>query len=429
MKKLNFILVSLLSIAMLSLVLISINHWKIKEDSQRLVLAEKKKSTSDLTIKTVKHIKNGQKDYYYFSPTANADDFFVNNLPVSMYQNEAVDKAVILLKPKLQASQLKSVQKLIISKKVYQKKLFHLTKLSEKVVSSYHITKDFQPFHLKDLVSGHLERIEQEVGKKYPDKPFHITDYDNLSDRNHLLSDHFDVNEGQLTLGKEITISLASLFDVINPDFLETADKVAYDEYLAKKKAEEEAQHPKKIVALTFDDGPDPATTPQVLDILARYHAKASFFMMGSKVVNNEALVKRVSEAGHDIGNHTWDHPNLTKLPVDQIQSEVNRTNQAIEKACGKKPLYLRPPYGATNAMVQQASGLTQMLWTVDTRDWENHSTEGIMANLKKQLQPGGVVLMHDIHQTTVDALPTVMEYLKAEGYQCVTLSELYDHT
>ncbi|MDV5977738.1 UNVERIFIED_CONTAM: polysaccharide deacetylase family protein [Streptococcus canis] len=429
MKKLNFILVSLLSIVLVSLAVISVNHWKMNRDSQHLVLAEKKKGKSGLTIKTVKHIKNGQKDYYYFSPTANADDFFVNNLPVSMYQNEAVDKAVILLKPKLQASQLKSIKKLTISKIVYQKKLFHLAKVSEKVVSSYHVTKAFQPFQLKDLVSGHLERINQEVGKKYPDKAFQLADDGKLSEKDNLVSDHFEVTSGNLVFGRELSIPLASLFDVINPDFLETADKVAYDEYLAKKKAEEEAQHPKKIVALTFDDGPDPATTPQVLDILARYHAKASFFMMGSKVVNNEALVKRVSEAGHDIGNHTWDHPNLTKLPVDQIQSEVNRTNQAIEKACGKKPLYLRPPYGATNAMVQQASGLTQMLWTVDTRDWENHSTEGIMANLKKQLQPGGVVLMHDIHQTTVDALPTVMEYLKAEGYQCVTLSELYGHT
>lgn len=180
-------------------------------------------------------------------------------------------------------------------------------------------------------------------------------------------------------------------------------------------------------MALTFDDGPDPRTTPQVLDILANYQAKGTFFMMGSKVAGNEALVKRVSEAGHEIGNHSWDHPNLTKLTVDQIQYQVNATNQAISKACGKKPLYLRPPYGATNDTVQRASGLAQMLWTVDTRDWENHSTAGIMDNIKKQLQYGGVVLMHDIHQTTVNALPTVMEYLKAEGYQCVTVSDLYN--
>ncbi|VTS25188.1 polysaccharide deacetylase family protein [Streptococcus dysgalactiae] len=426
MKKINLILASLLSIVLLGLIFISVNQWEIKKESHQLVLAEKKKS-SQVTIKSVKKIKVDQKDYYYFSPLTNADDFFVNNLPVSMYKDEPVDKAVILLKPEWHPSQLKGIHKVTISKKVYQKKWFHLKKVSEKVVSSYHVTDDFQRFALKDLVSGHLERISQEVEKRYPDKAFHITDDDQLNESNHLVTDHFDVSAGHLVLGEGLSIPLSSLFDVINPDFLDTADKVAYDEYIAQKKAEEEAKHPQKLVALTFDDGPDPRTTPQVLDILAKYQAKGTFFMMGSKVAGNEALVKRVSEAGHEIGNHSWDHPNLTKLTVDQIQYQVNATNQAISKACGKKPLYLRPPYGATNDTVQRASGLAQMLWTVDTRDWENHSTAGIMANIKKQLQPGGVVLMHDIHQTTVNALPTVMEYLKAEGYQCVTVSDLYN--
>lgn len=229
-----------------------------------------------------------------------------------------------------------------------------------------------------------------------------------------------------LFLFGHMSIPLASLFDVINPDFLEGSDKTAYEEYLEEKKAKEAEKEGQKLVALTFDDGPDPVTTPQVLDILAKYQAKGTFFMMGSKVVGHEALVKKVSAAGHDVENHSWDHPDLTTLTVDQIQTQINTTNQAIEKACGKRPVYLRPPYGATNDVVRRASGLKEMLWTVDTRDWENRNTAAIMANVKQQLQPGGVVLMHDIHQTSVDALPSIMEYLKAEGYKCVTLSELY---
>lgn len=406
----------------------SVDHWKIQQDIKHLVLTEKKQEQSQLKIKTVKHIKSGKKDYYYFSPIANVDEFFVNNLPISLYQDKIANNAVVLLKPKLQASGLKMVKKIAISKKVYQKKLFHLTKVSEEIVSFYHVTEDFRPFHLKELVSGHLERISQEVEKKYPHKVFHINDYNVLRERNHLLSDHFEIDSGNLILDKEFVIPLKSLFDVINPDYLETADRAAYDEYLAKKKAEEKMQQTQKLVALTFDDGPDPVTTPQVLDILAKYKAKGTFFMLGSKIASNEALTKKVSDAGHEIGNHSWDHPNLTKLTVEQIQNQIDMTNQAIVKACGKKPLYLRPPYGATNDTVQRASGLKQMLWTVDTRDWENHTTEGIMTNIKKQLQPGGVVLMHDIHQTTVNALTTVMEYLKAEGYKCVTVSELYGH-
>ncbi len=408
---------------MLSLAIVFINRWKLNEDSQRIVLAEKKKNTSDLVIKAVKHIKKDQKDYYYFSPIKQADDFFVDNLPVSLYKKKNSDKELILVKPKLQSSHLRSVNTLTISKIVYQKKFFHLAKKSEKVISTYHVTDDLKPFQVRDLVSGHLERIQEEVEKKYPNAGFNSDKYNGLKESNSLLSDGFEVKSGNLIFDKKLTIPLTTLFDVINPDFLANSDRAAYDNYRTYKE-----QHPKKLVALTFDDGPDPTTTPQVLDILAKYQAKGTFFMIGSKVVNNENLTKRVSDAGHEIANHTWDHPNLTNLSVSEIQHQVNMTNQAIEKACGKKPHYLRPPYGATNATVQQSSGLTQMLWTVDTRDWENHSTDGIMTNVKNQLQPGGVVLMHDIHQTTINALPTVMEYLKAEGYECVTVSELYAH-
>ncbi|HEL0558107.1 polysaccharide deacetylase [Streptococcus equi subsp. zooepidemicus Sz105] len=425
MKKLNYILIILLSLLLVGVAFTFIRSWKIGQDTQRVIKLEQTASKDSPKIKKVKHLKKGKQDWYYLSPIEKADDFYVSNLPMSLYQGKQTDKAVIMVKPKLEASHIKQVNQLVIYKTVYKPQLFGLKKTTEKAVSRYHVKEDYSPFKLEELVAGRLDRIEEEAGKLYPGKEIKLST-DTMIEKNQVLSDGFAIDSGNLILLGHMSIPLASLFDVINPDFLEGSDKTAYDDYLEEKKAKEAEKEGQKLVALTFDDGPDPVTTPQVLDILAKYQAKGTFFMMGSKVVGHEALVKKVSAAGHDVENHSWDHPDLTTLTVDQIQTQINTTNQAIEKACGKRPVYLRPPYGATNDVVRRASGLKEMLWTVDTRDWENRNTAAIMANVKQQLQPGGVVLMHDIHQTSVDALPSIMEYLKAEGYKCVTLSELY---
>lgn len=425
MKKLNYILIILLSLLLVGVAFTFIRSWKIGQDTQRVIKLEQTASKDSPKIKKVKHLKEGKQDWYYLSPIEKADDFYVSNLPMSLYQGKQTDKAVIVVKPKLEASHIKQVNQLVIYKTVYKPQLFGLKKTTEKAVSRYHVKEDYSPFKLEELVAGRLDRIEEEVGKLYPGKEIKLST-DTMIEKNQVLSDGFAIDSGNLILLGHMSIPLASLFDVINPDFLEGSDKTAYDDYLEEKKAKEAEKEGQKLVALTFDDGPDLVTTPQVLDILAKYQAKGTFFMMGSKVVGHEALVKKVSAAGHDVENHSWDHPDLTTLTVDQIQTQINTTNQAIEKACGKRPVYLRPPYGATNDVVRRVSGLKEMLWTVDTRDWENRNTAAIMANVKQQLQPGGVVLMHDIHQTSVDALPSIMEYLKAEGYKCVTLSELY---
>ncbi|KGR72942.1 polysaccharide deacetylase family protein [Streptococcus phocae subsp. salmonis] len=425
MKKINYILIVLLSLSLLGIALFFINDWKVKRDIQNLVTEQQTKPNQAPNIQAVKHIKNGDRDFYYFSPIKTVDRFYDSNLPTSLYANQPKNKAVVMIKPQLEKSNLKNVKQLAISQTVYRVKPFGLQKMSQKIISRYHVKENYERFTVKDLVSGHLERIEQEVSKRYPEKSFALSKSQALSEKDGLLSDGFRVVSGKLKLTDGILIPLSDLFDVIDASVLEASEKAAYDDYQAKKKAEE-ARRTQKLVALTFDDGPDPSTTPQVLSILAKYQAKGTFFMLGSKIAGNESLVKKVTDAGHEIDNHSWDHPDLTTLTAEQVKAQVNNTSEAIKKASGQGPIYLRPPYGATNESVRKASGLTEMLWTVDTRDWENHSTDGIMANLKQQLQPGGVVLMHDIHQTTVDALPTVMEYLKAEGYQCVTLKELF---
>lgn len=180
------------------------------------------------------------------------------------------------------------------------------------------------------------------------------------------------------------------------------------------------------MVALTFDDGPNSSSTPRILDTLKRYNAKATFFVIGSSVPGNEAILKRAVSEGHEIGNHTWSHPSLATLSVNDIKWQMSETSKVITSATGKEVKLMRPPYGATNATVQANVGYPQIFWDVDTLDWKNRNTQAILANVQSQVAPGAVILMHDIHGTTADALPAVMDYLVSQGYRFVTVSELY---
>ncbi|EGJ27144.1 polysaccharide deacetylase family protein [Streptococcus porcinus] len=426
MKKILYLIITLFLAVGLGLAAYAYHEKQMQKQIASAVITEKKKQLDGPEMKSIKVLKVGNKQFYYLAPLKDNSSFYKENLPLSLYQNLSDKKEIIFIKPEFKDTPLNKVKKVFIHQITYKKELFKLTKKSDKIISSYHLKSDYSQFKVTDLVNGHIDRIAQEIKKLDPEAVFDPSIMGRLSERKGKLSDTLLINEKGIIVQDKKIIPFQNLFDVIDSQYLKGQIKNDYEHYLKKKKEEADAKASKeKMVALTFDDGPNPATTPKVLELLSKYGAKATFFMMGSKIAGNEALVKKVHDLGNDIGNHSWDHPNLTKLSPDQVKSQIQSTNDAIAKACGQKPIYLRPPYGATNEMVKQASGMNQMLWTVDTRDWENHSTEGIMSNIKSQLQPGGVILMHDIHQTSVDALPTVLEYLKKEGYRCVTISQL----
>ena len=180
------------------------------------------------------------------------------------------------------------------------------------------------------------------------------------------------------------------------------------------------------MVALTFDDGPDAKTTPQALDILKKYGVKATFFMVGQNVAGNEAIIKRVKQEGHQIGLHTWDHPVLTKLPIETVKKEIFDTQAAIYNVVGIKPMITRPPYGAINQTIQKVIDQSFIMWDVDSLDWKSRNTKSIMQEIAKT-KPGSIILMHDIHQTSIDALPSVLQYLQEKGYTLVTVDELLE--
>ena len=182
-----------------------------------------------------------------------------------------------------------------------------------------------------------------------------------------------------------------------------------------------------KVIALTFDDGPGPYTA-HLLDVLDQYGAKATFFLIGSKVSSQANVVRSIHARGHQLGNHSWSHPELPKLPINQIAGEIDRTNDAIKQATGVTPAILRPPYGAVNGVVLEqlrARGMSSILWSVDTRDWADRNSDIVCSRAVAGARPGAIILMHDIHQTSVGAVPCILSALKQQGYSFVTVQGL----
>ncbi|MEO3808595.1 polysaccharide deacetylase family protein [Sphaerisporangium sp. B11E5] len=183
-----------------------------------------------------------------------------------------------------------------------------------------------------------------------------------------------------------------------------------------------------KCVALTFDDGPFDHTGP-VLDMLAAYNARATFFVVGQMVTEQTGpLLRRMVSEGHELGNHSWDHPALPGLSADGVHAQLGRTQEAVRAVTGVTMRLFRPPYGATDDKVAgeaRREGLAQILWDVDTMDWRDRNTP-LVARRAAGARAGSVVLMHDIHKSTADAMPALLRDLHAKGYTFVTVSELY---
>jgi len=187
----------------------------------------------------------------------------------------------------------------------------------------------------------------------------------------------------------------------------------------------------RKMLALTFDDGPG-AYTSQLLAALRKHHAHATFFMIGRQVPGYANVVRQAVADGNDVGDHTWDHPDLTRLSVKAMRSQLQRTQKAIEKATGGYiPSLFRPPYEALDTKVQKyikSLNLETVLWNVDTNDWLDRDSNIIYNRIMSQAGDGRVILMHDIYATSVDAAARAIPQLEKRGYQLVTISQLQEY-
>lgn len=187
----------------------------------------------------------------------------------------------------------------------------------------------------------------------------------------------------------------------------------------------EEQYTGKKLVALTFDDGPSSATTPRLLQILQEKGVKATFFVVGTMVTKSPEIVKQEARAGHEVGSHTMTHANLPKVGVAGIQQEVKSMDDLLMSTLGEKPSIMRPPYGSVDNTVRQTVPQPMILWTVDPEDWKYRDAAAVRAKVVGATFDGAIVLMHDIHASTVDAVPGIIDDLRAQGYEFVTVSEL----
>ncbi len=187
----------------------------------------------------------------------------------------------------------------------------------------------------------------------------------------------------------------------------------------------------RKLVAITFDDGPG-KHTKKLLSILKQYKAKATFFLLGIEAQKYPELIKMIYNQGHEIGNHSYSHKNFATINKKEIIAQIRVTNDIIKSAVPKaKITSFRPPYGSYNKQILkiiEQEKLANILWSVDIKDWQNRFNKNICDQTITNTKPGAIILMHDIYQTSVEAVPCIMEKLVKQGYDFVTISELFNN-
>ena len=182
-------------------------------------------------------------------------------------------------------------------------------------------------------------------------------------------------------------------------------------------------------IAMTFDDGPSAKLTPKLLDLLAERHIHVTFFLVGENVKAHPEIVQREVAEGHEVGNHSWDHPDFAKKSEDFVRSQLDRTNDAISAALGKPPTLMRPPYGSLTKdqkkWIAADYGLKIILWSVDPLDWKRPGPEIVHQRIVQGARNGAIILSHDIHPGTIEAMPATLDDLLGRGFKFVTVSEL----
>lgn len=178
-------------------------------------------------------------------------------------------------------------------------------------------------------------------------------------------------------------------------------------------------------VALTFDDGPHPVYTKELLDGLAERNVKATFFVVGKNIPGNEELIARMEEEGHLIGNHTYDHAKICDMSGTDACEQVEKTSSLIKEITGKNTEFVRPPFGAWNKDMECSFVMIPVLWDVDSLDWTTRNTSEIVQRVLKDVEAGDIILMHDYYASSVEAALQIVDELLAQGYEFVTADEL----
>ena len=306
------------------------------------------------------------------------------------------------------------VTKIVTDNEINKIKTFTYNKKTEKFLTMENIVDD-------------LTALDYDVKKNLLEK-YKEVDVDYL---NNLSYDYFSIDDDNLTLyfnlseikGKTGIICLDIPLDSLNL-LIDWQKEERNDSYISIKKKNVNVDD--KVIALTFDDGPSQYTN-KILDILKKYDACGTFFVIGNHVQFYSDELRRMLKEGSEIGNHSFDHKLLTRLSEDEFKEEINKTNESIKKVTGFTPTLFRPTYGGYNNRLKGYTDLKFVLWDIDSRDWKVKSKERILNNILPYVKPGNIVLMHDNHVYSVNVLEDLIKNLKNNGYKFVTVSELLE--
>ena len=189
--------------------------------------------------------------------------------------------------------------------------------------------------------------------------------------------------------------------------------------------AVQEMKEEKMKIALTFDDGPHPSCTPLLLDGLKERGVKVTFFVIGLNVERYPELVKREYEEGHIVGNHTYNHVEITRIDSVKAKEEIEKTSQAVERITGRPTEYMRPPFGAWQKDLEKEMNVIPVLWTVDPLDWTTENEDEIVNKVVTDVRENDMILLHDCYKSSVHAALRIIDLLRKEGYEFVTVDEL----
>ncbi|GGW41053.1 polysaccharide deacetylase family protein [Arenibacter certesii] len=274
-----------------------------------------------------------------------------------------------------------------------------------------------------------LDMIDE--GTKPTDKNYHAFSWDKSGTLT-IYFDKYQVASGnhgniQVTLSPKtyqhlVSEKYQSVFH-IQPEKIDTSASSIARDSISKETFEIDCSK-EPCIAITFDDGPAKHTT-QLLDILKKHNVKATFFVIGKSAKVQRNTLLRAYKEGHQIGNHSWDHKDLKKLSEEEIANQIIKTNDVISNITGEEVQILRPPYGSINDMVKNKANMPIILWNLDPLDWKDRDADTVAKRIS-EANLNGIVLAHDIHKSTVEAMPEVISHFKEKGYHLVTIDNLF---
>lgn len=283
-------------------------------------------------------------------------------------------------------------------------------KITNKVIINDNVSINypyFSNYHINNNILGFINNSISENNDKL------IIDYDY---KDNILTFYKRSINNNIVNEKVINYKIGKyIFEKINNDYYTSINDIVLNNN----------DNSVKYVALTFDDGPN-YNTSKVIDLLNKYNAKATFFVMGKNIKNNELVLKKMVESGMEIGNHTYNHLLLTKYNTSKINEEINTTSELIYDVIGMYPTLFRPSYGAVNKKIKGISNYPIIIWNIDTLDWKYKNSKRIANTILTKIDNNDIILMHDIYKSTLNALDIVLPILINNNYKLVTVSELF---